>query len=380
MSAGASPSGNVARVLRLLWLHPGISRVEMAARLGLNRSTVSVIIQELLERKLVKPIAFADVAPGGGRKKVQLTINPQYGCAGGVQVHADFLRAVLVDMAGRVIHRSADPGAVTGKNLLRRLERAGRQLEQRARQLGLRLLGVGCGLPGIVDPGEGTLLQSIPLGILREEPIAPRLAPLLDHPVFVANDAHCCCWGELACSRETPDNFLFILAEWRRAPERVGALMTSIGVGVTLGRQVHYGRGFSAGEFRSIDWRPGNASQFSLTDDEIAAAAHDRGLYLRMVRELARNAALVVHVLDLDRVYLGGFFDARDVETQGAFTEEIRRNWTYPTPPMCEVAFSTNGDHAVASGAAGLILERAFADPGALEGGRAPGLALLMGG
>src|SRR5687768_12734732 len=115
---------NTARVLRLLWQKPGISRVEMAAQLGLNRSTVTIIIAELLERQLVKTVAFGDASPAGGRKKVQLAVNPQFGCAGGVQVHADYLRATLVDLGGRVPHHEVSAGAVHEQNLHRRLEKA----------------------------------------------------------------------------------------------------------------------------------------------------------------------------------------------------------------------------------------------------------------
>ena len=96
------------------------------------------------------------------------------------------------------------------------------------------------------------------------------------------------------------------------------------------------------------------------------------------MRELARNAAMIVHILDLDRLYLGGFFDPRDVETQAVFTEEIRRNWTYPTPPRCEVSFATHGEQAVAYGGAGMLLARAFAEPAVFEA-REDGLALLLG-
>ena len=371
---------NTARVLHLLWQKPGISRIEMADQLGLNRSTVTIIVNELLERQLVKPVAFADASPAGGRKKVQLAINAHYGCVGGLQVHADYMRLVLVDLGGRILHHEVSPGAFTAKNLYRRLEKGAEILVHRASHLGLRLLGVGCGLPGIVDPHTGTLLQSVPLGIFEPEAIVKRLEPLLDRPLYVDNDAHACCWGELTSARHAGANFLFILGEWRQAPQHVGALLTAIGIGVVIDRQVHYGRGFSAGEFRSTSWQPGNSSQFSLTDDEIAAARTDPALRQAMVRELARNAAMIVHILDLDHLYLGGFFDSRDVETQAIFTEEIRRNWTYPTPPMCEVSFATHGEQAVAYGAAGMILARAFGDPGSWGSAGQDGLALLLGG
>jgi predicted NBD/HSP70 family sugar kinase len=367
MSSVVSPAYNTARVLRLLWLHPGISRSEMAVQLRVNRSTVSNIVNELIDRGLVVAVALGDASPSGGRKKIQLAVNPRYGCAGGIQVHADYVRMVLVDLGRGLLYDQVTSGAVNGRNLVSRVEKACLHLEERAAQLSLRLLGVGCGLPGIVDPYLGTLLQSIPLGTTDPIPLVERLQPQLGAPLFVDNDVHSCCWGELVGTRLVADNFLFILGDWRRAPHRVGTFMTAIGTGVAVNRRVHYGRGFSAGEFRSLDWVAGNASQFSLTDDQIAAARTDVALYRTMMRELARNAAMVVHMLDLDRVYLGGFFDPADVETQAIFTEQIRRNWTYPTQPRCEVSFATHGDHAVAFGGASLVFERAFSDPDGLH-------------
>jgi predicted NBD/HSP70 family sugar kinase len=285
---------------------------------------------------------------------------------------------VLVDLGGRVLHHEVSAGAVTARTLVKRLQKACEALVQRARQLGIRLLGIGCGVPGIVDPQRGVLLQSIPLGVEDEVRLVERLQPALARPVYLDNDAHSCCWGELTAGAAASDSFLFILGEWRRAPQRVGALLTAIGMGLVIDRQVRYGRGYSAGEFRSSSWQPGNTSQFSLRDDEIAAAHDDPELRARLVRELARTAAMIVHILDLDRLYLGGFFDPRDVETQAVFTEEIRRNWTYPTPPRCEVSFATHGEQAVAYGGAGMLLARAFAEPAVFEA-REDGLALLLG-
>lgn len=369
MKTVAGASSNTSRMLRLLWLNPGISRVEMADVLGVNRSTVTNIVNDLIDRELVRSEALGDASPNGGRKKVQLAINPTYGCAGGIQVHADYVRIVLVDLGGSVLYQDMRPGAVTGKNLVRRIKQACVQLSRRADQLRLRLLGVGCGLPGIVDPHRGVLLQSIPLAVVDAIPIAEQVQPVVRRPLFVDNDAHSCCWGELACARSSAANFLFVLGEWRQAPHRPGHVMPAIGIGVAIDRRVHYGRAFSAGEFRSTDWVPGNASQFSIPDDRLAEARDDPTVYREMVRELARNTAMIVHILNLDRVYLGGGFDARDVETQAIFTEEIRRNWTYPTPPLCEVEFSSHAELAVAYGGAGLVFEQAFSDAAYPAGG-----------
>ncbi len=378
MNSALAAHYNTARVLRLVWRNPGISRIETAERLGLNPSTVTNIVAELLSRGLVRTLAPGDAPSAGGRKKVPLAVDPSFGCVGGVQVHSDLLRLVLVDVAGTELHREMIQGPVNDSTLYGRLRQASDRLQERAAVLGTRMLGVGCGLPGIVDPVKGTLKQSIPLGIMHEEPVAERMRTFVSLPLFLDNDAKTCCWGELVANRDPPPNFMFILGEWRRSPARTGSV-TAVGVGIVLNGVVHHGRTFSAGEFRSVDWRPGNVSQFSLPDDVVDAARNDRRLFLEVVRELARNTALTVHMLNLDRVYLGGFFDADDAEVRDVFDEEIRRNWAYDTPASCEVAFSSYGGWAVALGAAGLFLERAFGDPGALAYlGHEAGVPLLM--
>ncbi len=383
MSGVAAASYNTARVLRRLRQQPGLSRVEIADQLGLNRSTVTNIVNDLLARTLVQAVAESDASPNGGRKKTQLAINAGYGCAGGVQVHADYVRVVLVDLMGRLLYQHVLPGPVGQRNLHRRLLEACAHLARRAGQVGVRLLGIGCGLPGIVDPYRGTLLRSIPLGVQGEEPIVKRLEPVLGRPLLLGNDAHCCCWGELVGARDPATSFLFILGEWRRAPGQVGALLASIGVGVVLNRTVHHGRRYSAGEFRSVEWQAPSANQFSLRDEQIAAARTDPAQHRAMLRELARNAAMLVYMLNLDRLYLGGFFADQDVETRAIFAEEIQRRGTFPPSSACEVAFSSHGQHAVAYGAAGLILGHAFGTTAASSGawidaGQQARLALLF--
>jgi predicted NBD/HSP70 family sugar kinase len=379
MNSAQAAHYNTTRVLRALWLNPGISRVEVAENLGLNRSTITNIINDLMSHGLVKTLALGDSSPLGGRKKVQLGINERYGCVAGLQVHADFIRAVLVNVAGQVLHRHTSAGVVNQASIYGRLRAMYGQLKGRATRLGMPLLGVGCGIPGIADPVQGTIQQSIPLGIGHEEPVGERVKEFISEPFFLDNDANCCCWGELTAEPKPCPNFLFLMGEWRKAPGNRRAPLTSIGMGVVLNEVVHYGRDRSAGEFRSIKWRPGNASQFGLSDDQIARARSDRPLFLAMVRELARNTALLVHVLNLDRVYLGGFFDPADEEVVGIMHDEIRRNWTYPTPPTCQVAFASHAQEAVAYGAAGLILARVFGDPGALAyTGQQSGIAVLF--
>ena len=372
---------NTSRVLRLIWLNPGISRAEIADGLGLNRSTITHIVKELTEQGVVETQEGGSSGPSGGRKNVRLAINKRFGCIAGFDVRPDLVRIVAVDLSGEVVFHDELKTKLKGKHLYGGLREAYEWVRGRARKLKLPLLGVGCGVPGIVRPEENTIQQSIPLGITQAEALGQKLGDFVREPVFVDNDANCCCWGEIVSKRsEEKVSFLFVYGDWRKVHKPSRRFVTSIGMGVAIKDTVHHGKDFSAGEFRSIEWKAGNSSQFSLSDDEISGTRGDRGLFLAMTRELARNTALLVNVLDLERLYLGGFFHADDEESREIFREEILKNWSYPNQLACEVTFSTYGKNAVAYGAASLFLVRMFEHSArmVLTGSKA-GLRLLTG-
>ena len=94
---------NRSRILRVIWHHPGTSRVDVANRLGLDKSTVSAIVTELIEGGLVREMAEGESSPQGGRRPVQLELNAEYGFVLGVELQPDFFRAVLKDLSGTAI-------------------------------------------------------------------------------------------------------------------------------------------------------------------------------------------------------------------------------------------------------------------------------------
>lgn len=372
---------NTSRVLRLLWLNPGISRAEIADRLGLNRSTITHIVKELTDQGVVESEAGGVSGPSGGRKNVRLVINKKYGCVAGFDVHPDHVRVIGVDLVGEVIFKKELKMKLTSRRRYDGLRRAYDWTLETAQKRKLPLLGVGCGVSGIVRPEEGTIQQSIPLGIEEPEPFVEKLTAFIQEPVFVENDANCCCWGEIVGQRSGANgSFLFVNGDWRRTKEGPHDFVTAIGMGIVINNMVHHGKDFSAGEFRSVGWRPGNQSQFSLTDREISATREGRSAFLKMTRELARNTALLVNVLDLDRLYLGGFYEAPDEDVQKIFRKEILQNWSYPNQAACEVLFSTWGKNAVAYGAAGLFLVGMFEHSARMVlAGRKAGMRLLTG-
>ena len=137
---------------------------------------------------------------------------------------------------------------------------------------------------------------------------------------------------------------------------------TGVGMGIVIGGRVHYGRDFSAGEFRSVFRTPDNQGQFSLSEEEAFRLEEDPAVLARFFRELSRNIAMLVNTFNLDHVFLGGDIERYEREFEPVLAEEIQFNWPYPGDVQCAIRFSSLGEKAVAYGAAGMVLHRLFAD------------------
>ena len=101
---------NLSLVLRHIHNEAPVSRAQIAQATGLNKSTVSSLVDDLLKRQLVHETGMNSV--GTGRPARLLEINPQAGGIIGVELGVDFVAVVLTDFTGNILWRqltSADP-------------------------------------------------------------------------------------------------------------------------------------------------------------------------------------------------------------------------------------------------------------------------------
>lgn len=59
---------NSSRIIHRLWIEDELSRADLAARLGLNRSSVSNIVADLMQRGIVRENEIIDPGPKGGEE------------------------------------------------------------------------------------------------------------------------------------------------------------------------------------------------------------------------------------------------------------------------------------------------------------------------
>ena len=209
-----------------------ISRAEIAHETALQRSTVSLIVEELRVDGLIEEVSGEST---GGRPPILLSLRTADAVAIGVDLGTTRTIVATSDLAGRVLDQDqfeTDPDA----------EKTTKEIIDRAKKFIRRnngtIEGIGVSLPGLVNP-EGTELF-IPTFQWRDLPLARQISDATGLPVTMDNDANAAAQAELWFGRpeirEVRD-FILVLVEG------------GVGTGIVFDGQVYRGENGAAGEF-----------------------------------------------------------------------------------------------------------------------------------
>jgi glucokinase-like ROK family protein len=227
---------NLSIILNCLRETSPLSRAQLAEITGLNKTTVSSLVRELIVRQFVREIGFD--SSGGGRPAVLLELNPDAGCIIGLEIGVDFILAILTDFKAHVLwrHREDTDQAEGQEAILTRALDIVRQALGVGESTHSPVLGIGVGIPGLVDISSGTLLFAPNLK-WHDVPLREIFAQAFDVPIFVDNDANVAALGE---------------RYFGAAQRSKGFVYLSIGVGlgggIVLDGQLYRGIGGYAGE------------------------------------------------------------------------------------------------------------------------------------
>lgn len=354
---------NAILVLRTAWLHPNISRTDIARIIGIDQSTVSRIVSNLMEQGLIEVVSEGPSSKQGGRRPVFLRINPLFGGVVGIELQNESYSIIGMDLLGTVCFAFSDYYEHPSNDYVQLFVAAYQKALRFMKDRRLTVLGVGVGVPGIVDSEKGIILRSNPLSIETPLPFVELASQHVDVPIRIEHDARCGCWAELVFNRgRCPKNFLYILGEFRRRqlqnPDFQGL---ALGLGLVMGGKVYTGENFAAGEFRSVFFRDTNRNQIlGMDDSELDRLESSPEVQANFARELGVNLALLVNVLNITKVFIGGNIDRLGDRLVGILREEICRNWTYDRQNTIEIEYSKVGIQSVAYGASAMLLERMF--------------------
>ncbi|AEE17436.1 ROK family transcriptional regulator [Treponema brennaborense] len=359
---------NVSRILRLIWQSKGISRIEIANELGIDKSTVTKITASLSSIGLISETSHGVPGPLGGRKPVYLEITNSFACVGGVEINPERFVCCLLDLHGIVLFQyqeNVQPHTYERLRCDGIFFKAFEMIAAEAEMRGIPLIGVGVGVPAMVNSDDGTIIQSVPLMIDDPYRFVESVSEQIDVPVFLENDARCCCYSEKMLSNDRgTGNMLFVLTEYRVLQPKIASKKNlSVGMGIVINGQIYKGNEGSAGEFRSILWESDNAGQFFSGEDRLETISFENASMESVFFELARHVAFLVNILNLEVVYIGGIESEFAERIAKIISSRIEFQWPYHQHRKYEVRVASLGHFAVSYGAAAMVVEDLFALP-----------------
>lgn len=134
-------SGNLSVVLEAVRRVGLISRTELTIHTHLTPSTITNLVNELLDQNLL--VEAGSTASQGGRKRTLLGLNPQACWVMALSCQNDQIKGALVDMAGNIGWHCTHNTAAKADTWLEDAAAVARQLVQAALQFGWRVVGIG---------------------------------------------------------------------------------------------------------------------------------------------------------------------------------------------------------------------------------------------
>jgi predicted NBD/HSP70 family sugar kinase len=375
---------NLGVVLRHVLERGPRSRATIAQETGLNKTTVSRLVGELLELGLLTERGI-EARGTAGRPGHVIDVARDGAVALGLEVNVDYLSVQATDLAGGSRYRAretADNRAADSGTVLDRLAELvhGALVEVRAQ--GLRAIGATVALPGLVDVARGTLPAAPNLG-WSDVAIVDELRARIGTPLLLDADNE----ANLAALAELWDGVAVGVSDFMYVSGQVG-----VGGGIVLGGELFRGyRGFggelghmvvdAAGALCACGSRGCLETRCGL--EPLLAAAGGAPLSRRPVADLARRARAgdpealaalddcgvwlgvalgnVANLLSPEAVVLGGYFAPLAGWLTPAIERELSERVLGAAVP--QVLASRLGAEAAVRGAAAIQLRRVVADP-----------------
>jgi len=359
-------------ILEALRRHGPQSRAALARAVGLTKSTVSTLVQEMLEEGLLDE--GSQHKPGLGRPGTALEFSPRHTLALGVELGVENTQLVLLDL-NNTIHDEWDWVESPHTPLAERLTKLAEQVRSRLSDP-TQLLGVGLAVPGVVNGRK--LLYAPGPGWHNEQP-AEMLEALLKVPTPVDNDANAAALGETFWGEQ-------------QSPLVYVVMTTGLGTGLVVDGQVYRGRLGAAGELGHwLTGQPhsrsragdveGALSLRAMVERYQAASSRKEGFWGILQRaeqqdpyalqalqnlayELGRFVVNLCVAFDPAVVVLGGAGAEAWKWLEAPLRQTIRNLAFIPEHAEIPVKPSVFGHLAPAMGAAALVLQRFLANGG----------------
>jgi predicted NBD/HSP70 family sugar kinase/predicted transcriptional regulator len=379
-----------------------ISRSDISQGMGINVVTVSNYIDDFIKHNLVYEKDL-DVSEGG-RRPVLLDLNPRAGFAVGVGLNLMNMVGLLVDMKGNIITKTqiARPHASV-KEVSECLLEIVREILRRSKGYAESIKGIGIGVAGLINKKDNSIhwpqkMDHYYTYASVDLPLRGLMEKEFNLPTLIENDATSACFGEhwmdlnegyknvlymfsgvgcgmmingelyrgsqgyagevsvynykeqdiLSCS----DNEPCLVKRWDMDLGIVDCVRNSLSV--SRGQAEEFFRVSPADKLEEIDLK--SIFIAARAKNAVALAALDKA-----AKRLGIKIAYLVNLLNPQVVVIGGGLE----ESGEDFLNKVRStvtDWAFREATNdLKIVYSQLRENAVAMGAAGLVLEKVFA-------------------
>lgn len=382
---------NIA-ILETLRRRGPLSKPDISQELNLNVVTISNYIDDYLKSNLVFEKEF-DVSEGG-RRPVLIDLNAQGGYAIGVGLNLMNIVGILTDLKGNIIFKTqVERPPFNVKEIVDCIQKIIREILKRSKEYSQNIKGIGIGIAGLVNKKEGTVYWPEKIGdnyvyASVNLPLRDLIQKEFNLPVVIENDATVACFGEQWINLEP-------------AIKNVVYMFSGVGCGIMINGQLYTGAQGYAGEIAihnyseddlfncswghpcflkrwEIDLGIVEAFKKNWSKQKLNAKIDDidlTGIFnlakqnnpiaLEVLdiaaKRLGIRAAYLVNIFNPDVLVIGGGFE----EAGDAFLSRVKqtiKDWAFKEmTDQLKVVYSQLRENAIATGAAGIIVRKVFA-------------------
>lgn len=364
---------NSRLVLNTIYQSEEISRVEIARRTQLTRTTVSAIVAEFIESGLVIETGLAPST--GGKPATLLRVDENACLILGIDLAESEFCGAVVNLRGKILEKlclpveanSSDGALTLGFNLI----------EQLLNMADQTVIGIGIGVPGLMNPSKGYVRQAVNLD-WQDLPLGDLINQRFNLPIHLANDCQVASLGEFTFGENQNLRNLIVIKGGR-----------GIGAGIVLNGQLFYGDNAGAGEIGHTqviaDGKACRCGNFGCLETIVSnRALMDQGRMVApdlvadfpslvqayhagnaQVTSIVDNAALtlgrsIIHLisaLNINHILIAGNLSRFGNGLLDPIRQQVQKGVLPALSQETEVSIATLGDDIVILGAASLILK-----------------------
>ncbi len=224
-------------VLRAIFENKTISRAEVARVTHLTRTTVSDLVNGLLEEGLVEEVGRGESI--GGKSPILLSVVPDSRHLIGLNLTQDKFIGAIVNLLGEIKEMVETP--ITNDDGKVALDLVYQIIDQLMKKKTQPIVGIGVGAPGLVNTREGVVVNAVNLD-WQDLPLGSLLQKKYKLPVLVVNDSQATAIGEFVYGGEHNHDDNLIVVNVKHG----------IGSGILVNGRLFQGDGGGAGEIGHV--------------------------------------------------------------------------------------------------------------------------------